>query len=42
MKRRATGLSGAVFQGDNSEWYAGMSQFDGQNLDFRTFGQSQY
>src|SRR5262249_47038257 len=35
------GAECAVFQGADSKWYAGMLQFDGQNLDLRTLGQSQ-
>ena len=32
----------AVLQGNNSDWHAGMLQFNGQNLDVRTLGKTQY
>src|SRR5262245_15025115 len=36
------GAECAVLQSDNSDWHAGMSQFDGQDLDVRTLGKSEY
>jgi hypothetical protein len=32
----------AMLQGNNSDWHAGMLQFNGQNLDVRTLGKTQY
>src|SRR5258707_10041134 len=36
------GAECAVLQSDNSDWHAGMLQFNGQDLDLRTLGKSQY
>src|SRR5712671_3566935 len=36
------GAERAILQGDNSDWHVGMLQFNGQDLDVRTFGKTQY
>src|SRR5882757_9444799 len=36
------GAERAILQGDDSDWHVGMLQFNGQDLDVRTFGKTQY
>src|SRR5260370_32740825 len=36
------GAERAILQGDNSDWHVGMLQVNGQDLDVRTFGKTQY
>jgi hypothetical protein len=41
-EKLSDGADRAVLQGDNSEWHAGVSQLNWQDLNFWTLGKSQY